>query len=116
VSPLLIVALVTGTLSASAAWKVQSWRYDAREKQRLEAQQELARLDRAKAQTASEGFEHDRAKNTIKFRTITKTVEKIIDRPVYLDQCIDDDGLQQLREAIRATGSARESKGTVPTP
>lgn len=115
-NPLLLAALISGAISAGAAWKVQSWRYDSKEKDRIEAQQELAKLDRAKAQVASEGFEHDTASNTVKFRTITKVVEKIIDRPVYLQQCFDDAGVQQLGQAIRATGSASEPKSAVSDP
>lgn len=113
-NPLLIVAIVSGTMSFGAAWTVQGWRYDAKESQRLKDQQELAKLDRAKAQVASEGFEHDKSKNTVEFRTITKTVEKIVDRPVYLAQCFDDDGMRELRAAVRATGGASEPKSAVP--
>lgn len=45
-------------------------------------------------------------------KTITKYVEKIVDRPVYLNECIDDDGLHILNSAIKG-GSASEPNAAV---
>ena len=42
--------------------------------------------------------DQDRAR--IEYRTITRRVDKIVERPVYRNVCLDDDGLQQLRAAI----------------
>ncbi len=41
-------ALIAATVAATGAWKVQSWRFDAKEKERVEQQLESERL-RAKA-------------------------------------------------------------------
>ena len=42
-------------------------------------------------------------KQKIVYRTIYKQVEKIVNRPVYSNVCIDDDGRMQLNAAL--TGS-----------
>jgi hypothetical protein len=54
---------------------------------------------------ASTGLENSRAKRQVVTRTITETVEKIIDRPVYRNVCIDADGLCLLNAAINGKGS-----------
>jgi hypothetical protein len=103
-------------LGGTGAWNVQTWRYEAKDKARIEAQIELDRNNRKLSQAASEGLENDRTKTEIKYRTITREVEKIVERPVYLQQCFDADGLRALNAAIDATGSPGELKDAVPKP
>ena len=108
------IALIATTLGGAGAWRVQSWRYEARDKARIEAQIELDRNNRKTAQSASEGFENDRSKATIQYRTIEVEVEKIVERPVYVNACFDPDGLQLLRQAIGATGNTGQPENAVP--
>ena len=108
------VAIVAAVLSAGGAWQVQSWRFDAREKERIEAQAELARNNRQAAQSASEGFENDRTKTEIKYRTITRNVEKIVERPIYAQSCFDDGGMHALRSAIGSASDTGEPADAVP--
>ena len=108
------IALIAAALSGLGAWNVQAWRYAAKDAERIEAQAELARNDRKAAQVASEGFEDDKAKTEIRYRTITREVEKIVDRPVYLRDCFDDRGLQLVRSAIGAAGDPGQPQGTLP--
>lgn len=109
------IALIATTLGGAGAWRVQSWRYEARDKARIEAQIELDRNNRKVAQSASEGFENDRAKTTTQYRTIEVEVEKIVERPIYRDHaCFDDDGMRALRSAIGATGNTGQPENAVP--
>lgn len=97
-------ALVAVAIGFTGGWKTQGWRWDAAEKQRIEqeAKERQKQLDRA--HTASATFEGKRTANETHYRTVTVTLEKIVDRPVYLNQCMDADGLQQLNAQIaRAT-------------
>lgn len=93
-------AIVAGALAFTGAWKVQGWRHDAAEKQRIE--QEAKDLHRAteRAQASSGAFEEKRTANEIRYRTVTLTIKQFIDRPVYLNQCLDADGLRVLNEQI----------------
>lgn len=108
------IALIAAALSGLGAWNVQAWRYAAKDAQRIEAQAELARNDRKAAQVASEGFENDRTKTEIRYRTIDRQVQKIVDRPIYVRDCFDDDGLRVLRGALGAAGDPSQPQDAVP--
>lgn len=48
----------------------------------------------------SSDYEAEKSKQKVRVETVTREVQKIIDRPVYLNHCFDDDGLQQLNSLI----------------
>ena len=48
----------------------------------------------------SSDYEATRSEQRVQVETVTREVQKIIDRPVYLNHCFDDDGLQQLNSLI----------------
>lgn len=48
----------------------------------------------------SSDYEVEKSKQKVRVETVTREVQKIIDRPVYSNVCIDDDGLQQLNSLI----------------
>lgn len=52
-----------------------------------------------KADEASEQYEDSKEVERIKTETITREVQKIIERPVYINTCIDDDGVRLVNEA-----------------
>lgn len=54
-------------------------------------------------------LEDERRKNKVVYRTITKEVEKIIDRPIYSNQCFDDDGVRLYNDALKGTNSSKPS-------
>jgi hypothetical protein len=66
--------------------------------------QEANRLQREKEQkqanTASTKLETGNAEAKVVYRTITKEVDKIVDRPVYVNACFDDDGLRYANAAL----------------
>jgi len=94
-------ALIAALLSAAGTWQVQGWRFAAKEKERLEAQQEKDRNDRRAIGIVAEDYEKEATKLRIKYITITKTVEKFIDRPVYQNTCLDQDGLDAINGIVR---------------
>lgn len=67
--------------------------------------EEASSLQRAReAATANEAairLEGSREKERIVYRTITQQVDKLVDRPIYHNVCLDDDGLRLARCAIR---------------
>lgn len=109
-------AAVALALGFSGGWKTQGWRWDAADKQRieLEAKERQKQLDRAN--TASFSFEDKKAANEIRYRTVTVTLEKVVERPVYLQQCVDADGLQQLNAQISRTADPGEPSLKLPKP
>ena len=63
-----------------------------------------------KAQKASEDYEQTKETERVKTETITRTVQKVVERPIYINTCLDDDGVRLINEA----GNTSESKSTVP--
>ncbi|WP_081110052.1 hypothetical protein [Acinetobacter venetianus] len=59
-----------------------------------------------KANKASADYEQIKAEQRTKVETVTREVQKIVERPVYLNRCIDDDGLQQINSLIEARDSS----------
>ncbi len=53
-----------------------------------------------KARKASEDYEKLNSEQRVKTETVTREVQKIIERPVYLNQCFDDDGLSAINSLI----------------
>ncbi|WP_151819410.1 hypothetical protein [Acinetobacter seifertii] len=56
----------------------------------------------AKANQVSAAYEQVKAEQNTKVETITREVQKIVERPVYKSSCVDDAGVQQLNELIKA--------------
>lgn len=52
-----------------------------------------------KAQKASEDYEQTKQTERVKTETITRTVQKIVERPIYINTCLDDDGVRLINEA-----------------
>ncbi|NNP68979.1 hypothetical protein [Acinetobacter sp. Ac_5812] len=71
--------------------------------QKIERTQVLA-LAKAqdKVNKASADYEKLRSEQRTEVETITRTVQKIVERPVYFNRCIDDDGVQQINSLIEA--------------
>lgn len=109
-----ITALIAAALSSAGTWKIQTWRFESREKERIEAQLKLRKTQEKAASAASTAFEQDRTKNEKRTRTVYVKVDKIIDRPVYRNICVDADGLRLLNGAIGRIDDAGEPGGPLP--
>lgn len=96
-----------------AVWQVQGFWYQRKEAKRAADQLELDRLNRAAANVAATTFETKKAKNEVRYKTITREVEKLVDRPVYQSACFDDDGLRLLNDHI-ARRDASKPQPAVP--
>lgn len=113
----LAAALLAAAVAGFGTWKVQDWRYTAKESERQEqlAKEQGIRIQRI--DTAAAGHEKDKAQIRTEFLTITETVEKIVEKPVYRDGlCFDDDGLRVLRSAIAPAAAASQPAPAVPRP
>lgn len=59
-----------------------------------------------KVNEVSASYEEERADQQVKTQVVYKTIEKIIDRPIYRNVCIDDSGLSELNSLIKADNSS----------
>lgn len=108
------VALLALVLGGGTAWQVQAWRYDAREAERLEAERELRVQQARRADSAAASHEVRREQIAAEVRTIIREVEHVVERPLYRDRCLDDDGLHLLRRAVGDPTAAGEPAPAVP--
>jgi acetyl-CoA acetyltransferase len=65
------------------------------------ASREQREREEKKAQKAAEKKETGDAKAKVVYRTITKTVDRIVSEPSYRKECLTDDGLAAARQAIK---------------
>lgn len=73
--------------------------------------------DALKQNAPSVALEQSNADAKIVYRTITKTVDKIVERPVYRNVCLDDDGLRAANDALSGkTTAAGQPNSTVQQP
>lgn len=89
---------------------MQEWRHDAMDLARIEASKETERLRARAADSASANHEGFKEKERVVYQTITETVDRIVERPVYRAACFDDDGLRQLNAAIRGESEPTPGK------
>ncbi|HJP47922.1 hypothetical protein [Acinetobacter venetianus] len=61
-----------------------------------------------KANKASADYEQIKAEQRAKVETVTRTVQKIVERPIYQRDCFDASGLSEINSLIK-NDSARES-------
>lgn len=114
----LLQVVLAGALLATgfaSGWKVENWRQS---KLRLE---EVQRIQKERDEllkrynSKSQAFEILRHTLASEQRKTNAVVREIIERPVYRTDCIDDDGLRQLNNAIHGrAAAASEPSSAVP--
>ena len=93
--------LIGAAVAAASVWQVQAWRFDSKEKQRMEAEAEIRRMNEKRTTIAAEGLEKDKREIEIRYRTVTKTVTEFVDRPVYKNICLDQDGIDAVNGVVK---------------
>ncbi len=108
-SPWIILGVLVMTLSVSggAYFKGRADMYDREELKIADLRNEAAanaEADQEKRQKAfmdaANNYEVSNAQAKVRYRTITESVDRIVDRPVYRDRCIDDDGVRLAQLAL----------------
>ena len=97
---LLIIAIVSALAGFGGGWKIQDWRCEAKENARVAAEAEGRKMKEKTATTASTNYEVKKEKLRIKYVKTTEYVDRFIDRPVYKNVCMDEDGLKAINEAM----------------
>ena len=65
-----------------------------------------------KANEVSSDYEQLKAEQRSKVETVTRTVQKIVERPIYKSSCFDADGLSEINSLIK-TSDASESNAAL---
>lgn len=109
------VCAVAYAAGGTTAWKVQDWWYGSKEAERLQLVAEQARKNERKADAGAAGHEADKAGIKTQFITITKEAERVIlEKPMYRNVCLDDDGLRILARAIGGQRAPGEPAPALP--
>jgi len=113
----LVATLLVGVAAGSwGAWQVQNWRQNTIELQRIQrAAKDLVRQVDIQDRAAGTYVREQANAKTI-YERITVEVDKIVERPVYLDQCFDADGMRQLGAAIVGSDAQPSTGQPVPSP
>ena len=101
----LAAAGVALALAFGAGWWLRGLQVKAAMVKQAQAQ---AKADVQQAQRTSEAVQahaEAKVKTEIRYVTTVKEVEKLVERPVYLERCIDDDGLRVLSGQILGANS-----------
>lgn len=108
------VALVAGAVAFGAAWRVQAWRHDAAELERVEQTREVEKMRRQAAGKAATAHEKEKVVIREQFIPIREEVERVVIQ--YRDSvCLPSDGLRIIQSAIdRANGTTGEPRNAVP--
>jgi len=108
------VALVAFAAGAAGAWNVQSWRHDSAELERVERQAKDTFRNVERQDTAVGDYTKDQANAKVIYQRIVVEVDKIVERPVFQQQCFDDDGLRLLGAALDGTDTQPSPVQPVP--
>lgn len=89
-------AVISAVVSGIVVWNVQAYRYEAKEADRLEQVRVKTEENRVNTTVAAVALESDKKEIEVRYKTLTKVVTKIVDRPVYLNTCLDDEGIAAI--------------------
>lgn len=116
------LVLLVGAFVATflAGWQVNGWRLNAKHDAELLAAAKKAKeaytAKEKQYNEAAQALEVARNEREIVYRTIEKRVEKVVDRPVYRNVCLDDVGLRIVNDALAGRASdPGKSDTTMPT-
>lgn len=121
-NPYLIIAALVGAIALAGGaywkgWSDRAARAEVATSKVVEQSHQQAVSELTAANVPAAKLEQTNAQEKIVYRTITQQVDRIVDRPVYRDRCIDDDGLRIARAAIAgAPTAAAEPDGAMPGP
>lgn len=101
-------------IGGGGAWKVQGWRHDAAEKSRIEQEARSLLRRQENALDASMRFQQGQAEANTREVEVIKEVIRVVQKPVYREQCFDDDGMRIISADIQAANARRGLGPEVP--
>ena len=111
---LLIAGLVGLSVGASGTYKAVADHYRAEAAAQKDVDAKAYQARTVQLNDVSADLERAKSEKQIVYRTITKRVETYIDRPIYVRDAIDDDGLRDINAALAGRASSGEPAPAVP--
>ena len=101
-----ICAAVTALgLAFGTGWWLRGLQVKAAMVKQTQAQAQADVQQAQRTSTAVQQHAQTKTETEIRYVTVTREVEKLVERPVYLERCMDDDGLRVLNGQILGTNS-----------
>ena len=109
----LLIAVFVGGFAAGVKWHAGQ---DAiKENTRQVNQRATERLQRQNSNTAAVAHESDKVRIETEYRDVIKEVQRVVEKPVYRNVCLDPDGLSVIGDALaRAYNDPGEPGNAVP--
>ena len=73
--------------------------WDGRVEEALKPYKDAEKKSQEKANEVSEEYETTREAERVRTETITHNVQKIVERPIYINNCFDTDGVSAVNQA-----------------
>lgn len=110
---ILLLAVFVGGMMVGIKWHAGQ---DAiKENARQVNQRATERLQRQNSNTAAVAHESDKVRIETEYRDVIKEVQRVVEKPVYRNVCLDPDGLSVIGDALaRAYNDPGESGNAVP--
>lgn len=98
-------------LSFTAGWKVHSYYVGYQQNIENTVKKEVQRgIDDMQRQNAQSLIDTQKKLDNLKSKTIIEKVPQIIDRPIYLQSCIDEDGVKILKQYKEESNKIRQER------
>lgn len=102
-----IVWLVGVAIGTAGGWKARDWKAGADDKARMEAEAESARLRARQVDSAAQALEVKKAATEVRWRTVIKEVDRVVQAPSYAAPCMDDAGLRLIANETAARAASQ---------
>lgn len=96
----LAAGAVAVAVGFGSGWQVRAWKCDAAQAEALEVAARDAARRAEKVDVVAVAFEEKRAAAVVKQRVIRVEVDRVVERPVYRNVCLDADGLRLVAESL----------------
>lgn len=102
----LYAGIIAGVLGFAAGWQVNDWRHDAAEAERARQVKVAEDKQEAKADAASASHEGVREQIRTEYQVIYRDRDRVVEKPIYRNVCLDADGLRLVKRAISGPAAA----------
>lgn len=92
-------------LAFGAGWWLRGLQVKAAIVDQTQAQAQADVRQAERTSTAVQKHAQAKTETEIRYVTVTREVEKLVERPVYLQQCLDDDGVRIINAQILGTNT-----------
>jgi len=109
--PAAAVALVA---AFSAGWTSRGWREDSARLESERVAQQDYRASVRKMESVGDAYLRGKADAELRETEVVKEVVRVVSKPVYLERCLDDDGLRIVQSDIAYANAQRGVAAALP--